>query len=176
MKIKIRQENSTDYAEVAQLIEAAFKNEEYSDHTEHLLVDRLRYSNAFIPELSLIAELEKQIVGHILLTKIKIVNEHNSFDSLALAPVSVKPDFQKQGIGGQLIKAAHQKAMDLGHHSIVLLGHAQYYPKFGYELTSKYNIKLPFDAPEANCMIIELTKGSLQDVFGTVEYDKAFYE
>ena len=77
---------------------------------------------------------------------------------------------------GQLIETAHKKAKALGYQSVVLLGHAAYYPRFGYELTSKYNIQLPFDSAEENCMIIELVPNGLNGVNGIVEYDKAFYE
>ncbi len=173
--IQIRQENPSDHLEVFKVVEAAFKNLAISDQTEQFLVERLRKSESFIPELSLVAEKEGEIVGHILLTKIKIVNPKESFDSLALAPVSVKPSFQNQGIGGQLIRASHQVAKELGYQSIVLLGHENYYPRFGYEWTSKYGIELPFDAPEQNCMVVELVKDGLKGVSGMVEYDKAFF-
>ncbi|MGB0930007.1 MAG: GNAT family N-acetyltransferase [Chitinophagales bacterium] len=173
--IHIRQEIPSDYPAVFNIVEAAFKTLEVSDQTEHFLVERLRKSESFIPELSLIAEKEGEIVGHILLTKIKINKDHESFDSLTLAPVSVKPDFQNQGIGGQLILAAHKIAKELGYKSVVLLGHAHYYPRFGYEWTSKYGIELPFKAAEQNCMIVELVEGGLKGVSGVVEYDKAFY-
>ena len=132
MKINIRQETPNDYPMVAKVVETAFRNDPFGDHTEHLLVARLRKSAAFIPELSLVAEQESKIVGHVLLTKIKIINDKASSDSLALAPVSVSPEYQRQGIGSQLIRAAHQKAKELGFKSIVLLGHADYYPRFGY--------------------------------------------
>ena len=174
MNIRIRQENQIDRKAVEAIIETAFKTEVYSDQTEHLLVARLRESDAFIPQLSLVAEVNGKIVGHILLTKITIKNDLNSFPSLALAPVSVLPAYQKRGIGGRLIQEAHRIATELGHSSIVLLGHADYYPRFGYELTSKYGIKLPFEAPEENCMVVELVEGSLKEVSGVVEYAKEF--
>ena len=173
--IHIRQETPEDYLEVFNVVEAAFKTMPFSDQTEQFLVERLRKSESFIPELSLIAEKEGEIVGHILLTKIKIVSEQNSFDSLTLAPVSVKPEYQNQGIGGQLIKTAHEKAKELGFKSVVLLGHKDYYPRFGYEKASKYGIELPFDVPEEHCMVVELVENGLKEVSGIVEYDKEFY-
>lgn len=176
MNINIRQETPADYQAVAKVIEAAFKNEPFRDQQEHFLVERLRKSDAFIPELSLVAEMNGEIVGHILLTKIKIKNEQESFDSLALAPVSVKPDYQKKGIGSQLIQTAHFLAKAMGFKSIVLLGHKDYYPKFGYELTSKYDIHLPFDVPEENCMVLALIEGGLKEVNGVVVYADAFFE
>lgn len=172
----IRQEKSTDFKAVFNLIESAFKTEELSDPREQFLVERLRASSSFIPKLSMVAEIENKIVGHILLTKLKIKNSQTEFDSLALAPVSVLPEYQRNGIGGMLIKQAHKIAKELGYKSIVLLGHEKYYPKFGYELAHKYGIELPFDVPKENCMVIELTKKGLNGVTGMVEYPKEFNE
>lgn len=175
MKLKIRQEEEKDYKKVAEIIENAFKTEHFSDHQEQFLVQRLRNSKDFVPELSMVAELNGEVVGQILLSKIKITNSATSFDSLALAPVSVAPDYQQQGIGGALIRSAHKKAKELGFKSILLLGHDTYYPRFGYELTSKYNISLPFDIPEKYCMILSLIEGGLDGVHGMVEYPEEFY-
>ncbi len=175
--MKIRQENPNDYKTVCNLIEKAFKEEKLTDHKEHFLVERLRKSDAFIPELSLIAEVDNKIIGHILLTKLKIRNELNKeFDSLALAPVSVLPEFQGKGVGGKLIVEAHTVAKTLGYQSIILLGHEHYYPKFGYQQADTFGIELPFQVPKENCMAIELVENGLSDVSGMVEYPKAFSE
>lgn len=176
MSLTIRTEDQEDYQAVFEVIEAAFRSMEMSDHKEQFLVERLRKSDAFVPELSIVAAWNKKIVGHIILTKIKIKNDKDSFDSLALAPVSVHPDYQKKGIGKKLILESHERAKVLGFQSIVLLGHADYYPKFRYEKTSKYGIKLPFPAPEENCMVIALGENALKGVNGTVEYSKPFFE
>lgn len=172
----IRQEKTTDFNAVFDLIEKAFKTEKLSDHREQFLVERLRKSNSFIPELSMVAEIDDKIVGHILLTKLKIKNNQTEFNSLALAPVSVLPEHQGNGIGGMLIEQAHKTAKELGYQSIVLLGHEKYYPRFGYEQADKYGIELPFDVPKENCMVIELTKKGLDGVVGVVEYPKEFNE
>lgn len=171
MNINIRTEEEEDFKAVFALIKNAFENEELSDHKEHYLVQRLRKSDAFIAELSLVAEVNNQIVGYILLTKINIVNT-NSYSSLALAPVAVLQEFQGKGIGRKLIEFAHKKAKDLGFGSVILLGHESYYPRFGYKPTKEFGIKLPFDVPEANCMAIELIENSLQN--GVVQYPKEF--
>ncbi|MFG4001634.1 GNAT family N-acetyltransferase [Flavobacterium aquidurense] len=176
MEIKLRQESENDYESVFQLIEKAFEKEEYSDHKEQFLVERLRKSDAFIPELSIVAEVDNKIVGHILLTKLEIKNESKSFESLALAPVSVLPEFQRKGIGSKLIVHAHKVAKELGYKSVVVLGHQDYYPKFGYELTNKYAIEMPFDVPAENCMLIALTENGLSGVSGKVIYPSAFFE
>ncbi|UII31941.1 N-acetyltransferase [Fulvivirga ulvae] len=175
MTVNIRQEKESDYTAVFDLIEEAFRTEPMSDHAEHFLVERLRKSQAFIPELSIVAEMDKRVIGHILLTRVTIENEMDKFDSLALAPVSVLPQYQKQGIGGMLIRYAHGKARELGYGSVVLLGHEKYYPKFGYRPAESFGIQLPFDAPGENCMIIELMINSLDGVKGIVEYPEEFY-
>jgi len=173
--IIIRQEEKKDYQQVFQLTEEAFREMEHSDHQEQFLVEKLRKSEAFIPELSLVAEDENgTIAGHILFTKIKIVNEEKSFDSLALAPVSVKPEFQNQGIGAKLILQGHRIAEELGYESVILIGHEKYYPRFGYKKTSNFGISFPFDIPEENGMAIELIKDGLRDKKGVVKYPQEF--
>ncbi len=176
MGILIRQEKSTDFKAVSDLIEKAFETVKFSDHKEQFLVEHLRESSSFIPELSLVAEIDDNIVGHILLTKLKIKNGQQEFDSLALAPVSVLPEYQRKGIGGKLIEHTHKVAKELGYKSIVLLGHEKYYPRFGYEQAHKFGIDLPFNAPKENCMVIELTKNGLNGVSGVCEYPKEFYK
>ncbi len=175
MKLKIRQEKSKDFKAVFDLIEEAFRDVEYSDHTEQFLVERLRNSEAFIPELSLVAEVDSQIVGHILLTRIKVKNETLEFDSLALAPVSVLPGFQGKGIGGKLVLKAHEIARELGYESVILLGHSEYYPKFGYRQLDEFGISLPFEVPKENCMAVELVDGALDEVIGVVVYAEEFF-
>ncbi len=153
-------------------MKSAFLNEEYSDKKEHLLVKWIRKSDPFIPELSLIAFNQNAgIIGHILLSKITI-----AIDSLALAPVSVASPYQKQGVESQLIHAALKRAKELGYHSAIVLGHKDYYPKFGFKPASLWNIYAPFDVPEEFFMAIELTEGSLKNVQGVVHYSKAFSE
>ena len=176
MKVSIRQEKSSDFTFVFDLIEKAFRTMKISDHKEQFLVERLRKSTSFVPELSIIAEIDNKIVGHILLTKLKIKNDQTVFDSLALAPVSVLPEHQGKGIGGMLINQVYKTAKGLGYKSIVLLGHEKYYPRFGYIQADKYGIELPFDVPKEHCMAIELTENGLRGVNGTVEYPKEFYE
>lgn len=171
--IEIREEESGDRAMVEKLIEKAFFLEEHSCQ-EHLLVARLRESEAFVPQLSLVAQKDGKIVGYILFTKITI--GENQKVSLALAPVAVLPDYQGKGIGGELIKKGHDIALELGFDSVVLLGHDGYYPRFGYQRLSEFGITLPFDAPSECCMALELKKGALSGVNGEVCYAKEFFE
>ncbi|MGV0936323.1 GNAT family N-acetyltransferase [Empedobacter falsenii] len=174
--MNIRKEEKSDYEQVFKLIEKAFENEEYSDHREQFLVERLRNSDGFVPDLSIVFEMNGLIVGYVLLTKIKINYSDFSYDSLALAPVAVLPNYQGNGIGGHLIEFAHKKARELGFESIILLGHPTYYPKFGYRKASDFDVQLPFEVPDENCMAIELVEDALKNVNGMVEYPKEFYQ
>ena len=172
----IRQEVPPDHHVVRLVVKSAFASEPLSNGTEHILIEKLRKSSAFIPDLSLVAVMNNEIVGHILLTQIKIRDNSKVHPSLALAPVSVLPEYQRKGIGSALIRHAHQIAEKLDFTSIVLIGHADYYPKFDYERASKYGIKFPFEAPDENCMVVALTMDALREVRGMVEYPQEFFD
>lgn len=174
MTIRIRQEKENDYNFAEKVIEEAFKNEEHTDHREHFLVAKLRKSDAFIPELSLVAELDGEIIGHILLTKIIVKNNKTIHNSLALAPVSVLPVFQNQGIGSRLVTESLKFAKDMGYESAVVLGHDKYYPRFGFKPASTWGIKAPFEIADELFMAVEMTAGALNDVSGNVVYSKEF--
>jgi predicted N-acetyltransferase YhbS len=90
--------------------------------------------------------------------------------------MAVKPGLQKQGIGGELIKHGLAKARELGHTSVIVVGHEHYYPKFGFVPADRWNIKAPFDVPSNAFMGIELIKDGLKDISGTVEYAPPFNE
>ncbi len=175
-QIIIRPETANDHQAVFNLITAAFEKMEFTDHREQYLVERLRRSSAFIPELSLVAVLDGRIAGYVLLTRISIVSNERRAESLALAPVAVLPECQQMGIGGKLITRAHEIAAGLGYTSVVLLGHADYYPRFGYLPAHHFGIALPFDVPAENCMVCELTTVGLQGVQGMVEYPEEFFQ
>lgn len=176
MDFIIRQELTNDYRETEEVVRKAFLNETFSDKTEHKLVSRIRNSDAFIPALSIVAEKNQEIVGHVLLSNITIVNDKNIVKSLALAPVSVDPEYQKKGIGHKLISYSLTKAVELGYQSVIVLGHKEYYPKFGFKPAHLWNIKAPFEVPSDVFMALELTEGALENVHGVVAYSKAFFE
>lgn len=176
MDFTIRQEQTEDYSAVHKTVELAFKDVEESDHSEPFLVDKLRLTDAFIPELSLVAEADGEIIGHILLTKVEIVSEKESVPSLGLAPVSVLPQYQRKGVGSALIREAHKRAAELGYGSVVLLGHKDYYPKFGYRQAIDFGIEFPFDVPLEYCMAIELHPEALKGVRGKIRYARPFLE
>lgn len=167
--IEIRQENQKDYEEVYRVVKTAFETAEHSDGNEHDLVVVLRNSDSFIPELSLVAVKEDKIVGYILFTKIKIENH----EEIALAPLAVLPEYQKQGIGSMLIERGHKIAKKLGYHYSIVLGSENYYPKFGYIPAIQYGIQAPFDVANENFMALKLNATDTE-IKGVVQYAKEF--
>lgn len=177
MDITIRHEENTELSSICKLIESAFAEIQESDHQEHHLVDRLHKSDTYIPELSLTAKTDKgKIVGYILLTKVEIVSGKEAKTSLAIAPLAVLPEYQNRGIGGMLLKEAHKRAAALGYETAVLLGHKDYYPRFGYCKAADYGIKFPFDVPSEYCQVIELIPNALRSTKGIVRYPTVFFE
>ena len=166
--VEIQQETAADYSKVRVVNVAAFKRD-----NEANLVDALRNNNdAFVRELSLIANRGNEIVGYTLFSKIKIAGHENHRD-LALGPVAVKPEFQGQGIGSQLIRTGLRKAAELGYDSVLLLGHPEYYPRFGFKPASHWNITTSYNAPAAT-FLRELREGSLIGISGLVQYAPEF--
>lgn len=167
--LTIRTEKTVNYTKVHHVITEAFKTAEHSDGNEADLVSKLRKSPSFIPELSLVAIADDIIAGHILFTKAYV----NTTTVLALAPLSVLPEYQNQGIGLALIRKGHETAQKLGYKFSVILGYAKYYSKAGYIPASKYGIKAPFEIPDENFMAICFDKQNNQ-LNGTLKYDNAF--
>ncbi|HMS28678.1 MAG TPA: N-acetyltransferase [Saprospiraceae bacterium] len=170
-KLVLRHETEVDLNAIFLLNKAVFDTE-----SEARLVDALRKnSSVFLPELSIIATLRNQIIGHILFTKILIKGElGNQFESLALAPMAVFSEFQNKGVGGQLINHGLEVAKHLGFKSVIVLGHEKYYPKFGFEPAQKWGIKAPFEVPSNAFMAIELVKDGLKEMAGEVSYPNEF--
>ncbi|HAH52435.1 MAG TPA: GNAT family N-acetyltransferase [Balneola sp.] len=165
ISINIREEKASDYEAVKKVLLDAFETSEEAE-----LVERIRSSKFYVPELSLVAVHKKKIVGHILFSEIEIQSNKTTYKTLALAPVSVAQKFQRNGIGAKLIMSGLEKATDLGFDSVILLGHADYYPRFGFEPTSTWEISPPFDVPVENFMGIELVPKGLHKKSGTVKY------
>lgn len=167
--LEIRQENKNDYEEVYKVIKTAFETSEHSDGNEQDLVVSLRESDSFIPELSLVAVQDNKIIGYILFTKIKI----REYEELALAPLGILPEYQRQGVGKKLIEEGHKIAKKLGYHYSIVLGSETYYPKFGYIPASQYGIVAPFEVSNENFMAKKLSEIN-KEIIGIVEYAKEF--
>ncbi|MFI3226837.1 MAG: N-acetyltransferase [Clostridia bacterium] len=167
----IRQEVAEDYAEVYNIVKIAFSFAEHCDGNEQDLVCKLRKSESFVPELSLVAVDGDNIIGHIMFTTAKICET----TVLALAPLSVLPEYQKQGVGSKLVLEGHKVAKSLGYQLCVVLGSEIYYPKFGYTQALKFGITAPFDVPSENFMAIALDE-NFQKISGVLQYAKEFFE
>ncbi len=165
----IRKETTADYSAVYLVVKRAFERAEHTDGNEQDLVNALRKSEAFIPELSLVAEVDGKIVGHIMFTKATIGRSA----VLALAPLSVLPEYQRKGIGKALIQEGHKVATKLGYTHSIVLGSEQYYPKMGYVPAEYFGIKAPFDVQSKNFMAYNLNETGA-DMHGTITYAKEF--
>ncbi len=168
--IHIRTETTEDYEGIDEVNRQAFEQE-----FEGQLVRKIRMGQNFIEDLSLVALEETNIVGHVLFSKIKIQGERE-YETLALAPMAVKPEYQQKGIGKKLVRAGLKKAKDLGFGSVIVLGHSDYYPQFGFQMASQWEIKCPFNVPDESFMAIQLIPGDLEDKSGTVNYPREFDE
>lgn len=165
----IRKEEPKDYEIIYSLVKDAFDSAEHSDGNEQDLVNALRKGDAFIPELSLVAETDGKIVGHIMFTKAKVAGN----TVLVLAPLSVLPEYQRKGIGAALIKEGHKIANELGYEYSVVLGSEKYYPRAGYLPADNFGIKPSFDVPNENFMACKIKEGA-SDIHGIIKYAEEF--
>lgn len=165
----IREEKATDYEIIYFIVKKAFDSAEHSDGNEPELVNALRNGLAYIPELSLVAEIDGKIVGHILFTKAKVKDNI----VLALAPLSVLPEYQRQGIGTTLIKEGHRIAQALGYKYSIVLGSTNYYSRIGYVPADTFGIQPPFDVPRENFMAYKLDENA-PNIYGIIQHAKEF--
>lgn len=165
----IRQEEAKDHSTVYFLVKRAFETAEHADGSEHDLVGALRKSRAYIPGLSLVAEMDGKIVGHIMFTRAEV----GDAAVLALAPLSVLPEYQRRGVGTALIREGHRIAGELGYGWSVVLGSEAYYPRAGYLPADTFGIEAPFDVPRENFMACKLFEDA-PAVRGTVRYAEEF--
>lgn len=168
--IIIRHETPSDIPAIHAVNKQAFDGRE----AEAGLVDAIRKSKNFIPELSLVAEENGQILGHILFSRIHIETESGSVSAIALAPMAVLPGYQKQGIGSQLVRRGLDECKRLGHTIVIVLGHTAYYPRFGFSAASAKSLECPFGDCGDAWMALELIPGALQGARGKVVYPSAF--
>lgn len=168
----IRPETPEDHQAVFAVLTEAFEQ-----RSEGRLVNALRNSDHFIPELSLVAELEGSIIGHILFTRMQIRTEDGLVDALSLAPMAVARSRQKQGIGSQLVIRGLEECRRLGFNIVLVLGHAEYYPRFGFTPARARGIDCPWpDVPDESWLVLELIEGALRDIRGTAVYSPLFNE
>lgn len=163
--IVTRPEHPGDEEAVAEVNRQAFARED-----EAALVDQLRQDGDVV--LSFVAVEGDRIVGHVQFCPITIHAPNGPIPALALAPVAVLPSHQRQGVGGQLVRDALVAVTGLGHRIVTVLGHPEFYTRFGFSAEAAQSLDVPFAGPE--WMAMELVPGSLAGVTGRVEYPKAF--
>lgn len=172
--LEIRPERPEDKVAIWEINRLAFGSE-----AEPTLVDKIRQSAGFIPQLSLVAVRQGRIVGHILFSLIEIRMDDRPdqlMPALSLAPMAVYPDFQNQGIGSALVRQGLEICRDLGHAVVVVVGHPAYYPRFGFTSARAKGLEAPFPVPDEAFLAIELVPRSLNGVRGSVVYPPAFEE
>lgn len=165
----IREETPADFSAVYRLVQDAFATAEHSDGNEQDLVEALRGGESFVAALSLVAELDGEIVGHILFTKGHV----GAKEVLILAPLSVSPKHQKKGIGTALMNEGHKIARALGYQYSLVLGSEHYYPRVGYAPASSFGVLVPEGIPSENFMAMRLAQDAPK-LSGAVRYPKEF--
>jgi putative acetyltransferase len=161
--ITIRPELPEDFAMVFEIHERAFGRPE-----EAQLVEELRC--AANPQISLVAVRDAQVVGHIFFSPVTIEGQNSSVQAFGLAPMAVVPELQNQGIGSLLVREGLNTARRMGQNIVVVLGHTEYYPRFGFEIASRKGLRCEFPAPDEAFMVAELTPNALRGVSGLVKY------
>ena len=178
MELTIRRETPADYRAVENLTREAFWGcmDNPTCDGEHLIVRRLRASSDYVPELDLVAEANGMLAGHILYAKAKIVSpDGQETEILGFGPLSVLPSYQKQGVGGALIRYSIREAASLGYRAIVIFGHPDYYPRFGFRPAAEFGITAPDGSNCDAMMALELYKGALNGVRGKF-FESSAYE
>jgi putative acetyltransferase len=165
----IRPELSNDYGNITRLYDLAF-----GQVGEGRLVEALRHNPLFIKGLSLVAIIKGKLIGHILFFPILIKGEGKVFRSLALAPMAVLPEFQHTGIGTELVYSGLDEARAGKFGSVIVMGHRDYYPRFGFSPASGFGIFPPSEVPNDAFFAIELHNDGLSGVRGMVEYPAEF--
>ena len=165
-RINIRFEQPNDIEQIKNVHLIAFETE-----TEANIVDALR--NAGVDLISLVAEMNGKIIGHILFSPVKFDKDTKI---MGLAPMAVLPNWQRKGVGSKLINEGMKACKQAGYEAVVVLGHPDYYPRFGFEPSVNFKINSEYDIPPEVFMVKELKKGALKDTFGIVKYHQIFNE
>jgi len=163
----VRPEGPGDVDAVHQLNLVAFGSED-----EAALVDALRAHGRVT--VALIAEHQNRTVGHILFSPMTFEPANNRVSAVGLAPMAVLPGLQRQGIGSLLVENGLEACRGLGHDCVFVLGHPEYYPRFGFLRASGFGVSSSYDVPDEAFMALELRPGALSDVSGVVRYQPEF--
>jgi putative acetyltransferase len=162
----IRPERPADEEQVRLVNQRAF-----GGPGEAMLVDALRSADGAI---SLVAEIELRIVGHILFTPVQVEGMQAVGSAVGLAPMAVMPEYQRAGIGSQLVRAGLEVCRSLGHVLVVVVGHPGYYPRFGFVPATTRGLEYERPLPPGVFMVLELKPGSLSGARGIARYRPEF--
>jgi len=165
----VRAETATDYAAVRRVNELAFDGP-----AEALLVDKLR--PVADPQISLVAVREDKVVGHIFFSPVSVEINDSSSLALALGPLAILPEQQRQGLGSQLVRAGLHECQRIGCNVVVVVGHPEYYPRFGFLPAKQKKLSCEFPVPEDVFMVAELRPQALAGFRGLVRYRPEFSE
>jgi putative acetyltransferase len=163
----VRPEEERDQLAIYAITAAAFDGAPEAD-----LIDRLR--QVADPFISLVAEVDGRVVGHILFTPVSITGTEETSMEMGLAPMAVAPGLQRRGIGSALVERGLVACREAGHDIVVVLGHPEYYPRFGFERASTHGIRWEAEVPDEVFMVLELTPETLASRTGVVRYHPEF--
>ncbi|HYM80949.1 MAG TPA: N-acetyltransferase [Candidatus Limnocylindria bacterium] len=164
--IVVRQETEADHPSVREINEAAFGGTIEADLVEALRKDAH-------PHLSLVAEREGRVVGHVFFSPATI-DADAPFEIFALGPMAVRPEHQRQGIGSALIERGLEECRRLGRDVVLVLGHPTYYPRFGFRPAVEHGLRCEWPVPDDVFMVRELREGALSQRRGLVKYRPEF--
>ncbi|MEK4977930.1 GNAT family N-acetyltransferase [Bacillus sp. FSL K6-6540] len=168
--MNIRTETKNDYEQVNELLIQAFSGQE-----EAILVQRLREDGAFERELSMVAEENGIIKGHIMFSRGSLLDGGHTHRVAALGPLAVLPKYQRQGIGGQLIEEGKRRCLSHGYPLVFLFGHPSYYPRYGFVQARNHGIDISqFAVSDEVFMVAELQQGALHNLHGEFRFHSAF--
>ena len=161
--IHVREERPEDVVAIRDVNRRAFGQDQ-----EGNIVDALRSNGAVL--LSLVAIQDDQVVGHVLYSPISV----GSATGAALGPMAVVPELHRQGVGGTLIETGNRIIKDRGHPFILVLGHAGYYPRFGFVPARSRGIQCEWDVPDEVFMLLVLDEEKMRGVSGLSKYRQEF--
>lgn len=166
-RLRIREEEPSDVDAIRDVNRLTFGQD-----AEGRLVDQLRGEG--YARVSLVAEVNGRIVGHILFSELPVMTDAQAIPAVALAPMAVVPDHQRQGIGSALVRAGLEGCRTRGFRVAVVLGHRAFYPRFGFSALLARQIAAPFSGEDF--MAIELEAGAMKGARGRVTYPPPFAE